>query len=179
MPVFYWLYELMIYCGARFQFFGWFYGSPGPSAENIDQTEGFPEMAEFGGKNANSDVPQVGVEFNVAKPDFEQHITLSGNVENQNPPLPEQLQGQVVKADQNGTLVGEQPLKTPVAANDSVSKEAEVAEARDTSSIPGISMLAEKPIPPAVFKQEEVIANKEVFAEALNKFHTFLGTRLT
>ena len=135
-------------------------------------------MAEFGGKKANSDVLHVQVATNVAKPDFDLHPTLAGNVRSL--PLPEPLQGQVVKADQNGTsLVGEQPPKTPLAASDNISKDAGATEARDTSSIPGISMLAGKSIPPSVFKQEEVIANKEVFAEALNKFHTVLGTRLT
>lgn len=133
-------------------------------------------MSEFGGKNANSDVPQVEKEFNVTRPDVEQHLMLSGNVDNRNPPLPEQPQAQVVKADQNGTPpLDNRPLMTPMSASDSISN----SVARDTSSIPGISMLANQSIPSAVFKHEEVVASKEVFVEALNKFHTVLGTRLT
>jgi len=155
-----------------FKSFGWFCDSSGLPAETNGQTEEFPQVSEFGGQNANSDAPKVS---NVTRPDVDQHLVLSDNVGYQNPPLPEQLQGQVVKADQNGTPTN-QPSVTPVFACESISNS---AVARDTSSIPGISMLANQSIPPAVFKHEEVVASKDVFAEALNKFHTVLGTRLT
>lgn len=51
--------------------------------------------------------------------------------------------------------------------------------ARDTSSIPGVSMLAGQLYPPALVKHDEVVASKEVFLDSLNKFHSALGTRLT
>jgi hypothetical protein len=51
--------------------------------------------------------------------------------------------------------------------------------ARDTNSIPGVSMYARQHYPTTFFKHEELVANKELFFEALNKFHTVLGTRLT
>lgn len=50
---------------------------------------------------------------------------------------------------------------------------------RDTHSIPGVSMYAQQWYPSTFFKHEELVANKELFFEALNKFHTVLGTRLT
>lgn len=127
-------------------------------------TNGRPELFESEGKHAN---PEVQKEYTVIRPDDEeQHVVLSANVENQDPRSPEQ----VVKAEQNGT----QPSVTP--GGDGLSNS---AAARDTSSIPGISMLANQSIPAAIYKHEEVVASKEVFTEALNHFHTVLGTRLT
>lgn len=137
--------------------------------ETSGRTEQFPQVSEFGG---NSEVPKESI---ITRPDVEQHLVRSDNIRYQNPPLPEQLQGEVVKADQNGTPTN-QPSRTPGFPSESLSNS---AVARDTSSIPGITMLANQSIPPAVFKQEEVVASKEVFADALNKFHTVLGTRLT
>lgn len=123
-------------------------------------TNGRPELFESEGKHGNS-------EFKVTRPDDEeQHVVLSVNVENQDPRSPEQ----VVKAEQNGS----QPSVTP--GGDGISNS---AAARDTSSIPGISMLANQSIPAAIYKHEEVVVSKEVFTEALNHFHTVLGTRLT
>lgn len=77
---------------------------------------------------------------------------------------------------------GEQPaivVATVPAAGPAVVKSINNAVARDTSSIPGISMLAGQSYPAAVFKHDEVVASKEVFADALNQFHSVLGTRLT
>lgn len=51
--------------------------------------------------------------------------------------------------------------------------------ARDTNSIPGVSMYARQHYPTTFFKHDDLVANKELFFEALNKFHTVLGTRLT
>jgi hypothetical protein len=130
------------------------------SEKDASGTNGRPELFESEGKHANS-------EFNVTRPDDEeQHVVLSANNDNQEPRSPEQA----VKAVQNGT----QPSVTP--GGDGISHS---AAARDTSSIPGISMLANQSIPAAIYKHEEVVASKEVFTAALNHFHTVLGTRLT
>lgn len=143
-------------CCSVSSLFLWYCDSPGL----MTQTKGV--VSELEGKNANSDVPK---EFNVTRAGVEQQHLV--NVENQ--------KGQVVKAEQNGTPTTTQPSTTlPAFASDN-----SMALARDTSSIPGISMLANQSIPPAVFKHEEVVASKQVFADALNKFHTVLGTRLT
>jgi hypothetical protein len=50
---------------------------------------------------------------------------------------------------------------------------------RDTSSIPGVSMYARQWYPSVYFTHLELAANKEIFFEALDKFHNVLGTRLT
>lgn len=78
-------------------------------------------------------------------------------------------------------VVGEQPGIVPAAESAALNSidNAGFAVARDTSSIPGISMLAGQSYPAAVFKHDEVVASKEVFADALNQFHSVLGTRLT
>jgi len=73
---------------------------------------------------------------------------------------------------QNGGSAEAQPLeRTTSGGGDGVP--------RDTHSIPGVSMYARQRYPSTFFKHEELVANKELFFEALNKFHTTLGTRLT
>jgi len=66
---------------------------PGPSAETIyRKEESYVEVSECGEKNGNSsDVPQVEVESK--GPKAEQHPALSGTVEGQKPPLPEEAKG--------------------------------------------------------------------------------------
>ncbi|KAG0598130.1 hypothetical protein M758_12G048400 [Ceratodon purpureus] len=83
-------------------------------------------------------------------------------------------EGRQLEADQNSAPLVQQ-LETNVVNPSNPSS----VLPRDTSSIPGVSMYARQWYPSTYFKHEEVIANKEVFFEALNKFHTVLGTRLT
>lgn len=81
-----------------------------------------------------------------------------------------------VKGDQNG---GSAPLVQQLEMSVASPSNPGSVVLRDTSSIPGVSMYARQCYPSTVFKHEEVVANKEIFFEALNKFHTVLGTRLT
>jgi hypothetical protein len=81
-----------------------------------------------------------------------------------------------VKGDQNG---GSAPLVQQLEMSVANPSNPGSVVLRDTSSIPGVSMYARQCYPSTVFKHEEVVANKEIFFEALNKFHTVLGTRLT
>jgi hypothetical protein len=85
--------------------------------------------------------------------------------------------GVVVPGEQPDIVVANVPAAGPAAVKSN--NNAGFAVARDTSSIPGISMLAGQSYPAAVFKHDEVVASKEVFADALNQFHSVLGTRLT
>lgn len=150
------------------------------SAHNTSELEGSPDASKFMVKSNNPGVPQVEVEFHRSGSCVEPHQVLSGIVDSPDPSLPKQLLDGAAKAEQNGTaLVSERLLLTPVSVTDNISSPAGGTVARDTSSIPGISMLAGQSIPPAVYKHEEVVANKELFADALNKFHTILGTRIT
>lgn len=48
------------------------------------------EVSECGQKNGNSDTPQAEVESDEARPEAEQFPALSGNVDGQKPPLPEE-----------------------------------------------------------------------------------------
>ncbi|KAG0590503.1 hypothetical protein M758_1G111500 [Ceratodon purpureus] len=62
----------------------------GPSAETIYRKEEVVEVSECGGRNGNPDTPQVDVESDEAGPKTEQLPALSGNVDGQKPPLPEE-----------------------------------------------------------------------------------------
>jgi len=84
-------------------------------------------------------------------------------------------EGQWKVDHQNGGSAEAQPLER----NNSLMPSGGVVVPRDTHSIPGVSMYARQRYPSTYFKHEELVANKELFFEALNKFHTTLGTRLT
>jgi hypothetical protein len=74
-----------------FQVLEWLCGESGPSAETIYRKDEFVEVSECGERNGNSDTPQVEVESDEAGPKkAEQRPALSGNVDVQKPPLPEE-----------------------------------------------------------------------------------------
>jgi hypothetical protein len=84
-----------------------------------------------------------------------------------------------VKAEQNGgiPIAAVSPPQQLVA--NVLSPAAGSVLAGDTTSIPGVSMFARQWYPPLFYKHGDLVASKEVFFEALNKFHSVLGTRLT
>ena len=84
---------------------------------------------------------------------------------------PGPAEGQVEAEQSGGSAPAVQQQETNVVASNPV--------ARDTSSIPGVSMYARQWYPSTFFKHEELVGSKQIFLDALNKFHTVLGTRLT
>ncbi|KAG0625438.1 hypothetical protein M758_2G055300 [Ceratodon purpureus] len=91
---------------------------------------------------------------------------------------PVEGEGQL-EVDQNGDVEQSELQQFGFSSDMHPSNQSGFVTLRDTSSIPGVSMYARQWYPSVYFTHAELVASKEVFFEALDKFHNVLGTRLT
>lgn len=91
---------------------------------------------------------------------------------------PVEGEGQL-EVDENGDVEQSESQQFGFCSDMHPSNQSGFVTLRDTSSIPGVSMYARQWYPSVYFTHAELVASKEIFLEALDKFHNVLGTRLT